>query len=94
MIVINNKEKCCGCEACVNICPKQAISMVEDDKGFLYPEIENSQCIDCGLCNRTCPLQNEYIKKNSTYRVYAIINKNKDELMASASGGAFSALAH
>ena len=94
MIVINNKNECCGCESCANICPKQAISMVKDEKGFIYPIIDNTKCINCGLCNRTCPLQNELHKKNSVYDVYAIINKDKGELMESASGGAFSALAH
>lgn len=94
MIVINKKSECCGCESCANICPKQAISMAKDEKGFLYPMIDNSKCINCGLCNETCPLQNESLEINSAYSVYAIINKDKNELMESASGGAFSALAH
>ncbi|MBC5665707.1 4Fe-4S binding protein, partial [Dorea sp. NSJ-36] len=34
-----NKEDCCGCSACLNICPKHAIYMKHDEKGYLYPEI-------------------------------------------------------
>ena len=38
MINIKNKTNCCGCTACMNICPKKAISMIEDKEGFLYPK--------------------------------------------------------
>ena len=27
-----NKEDCCGCSACLNICPKHAIYMKHDEK--------------------------------------------------------------
>ena len=33
--LFNRKEDCCGCTACVVICPKQAIAMTEDSEGFL-----------------------------------------------------------
>ena len=52
---ILNKENCCGCTACFNICPKKCISMQSDEEGFLYPIIEESKCIDCGLCEKACP---------------------------------------
>lgn len=55
-----NKEECCGCTACYAICPKDAISMVEDEEGFDYPEIvEASKCIRCYLCIKVCPLKSE-----------------------------------
>ena len=50
-------EQCCGCTACLNICPKQAISMLEDQKGFLYPKIDCSKCVECGLCQKVCPFK-------------------------------------
>ena len=52
------KNNCFGCTACYSICPKKAISMIEDDKGFLYPKIDKSKCINCGLCQKVCPVLN------------------------------------
>ena len=55
MIYIENKEKCSGCHACVGVCPKGCISMVLDNEGFLYPKVDESTCIKCGLCEEACP---------------------------------------
>ena len=52
------KNKCCGCTACLNICPKKAITMIEDSNGFLYPMIDKKKCINCGLCRKKCPVLN------------------------------------
>ena len=56
----NIKEDCSGCQACKQICPRNAIDMIEDEEGFLYPK-KNSNCIECGLCEKICPLQNKII---------------------------------
>lgn len=40
MIEIKEKAFCCGCNACVQRCPKQCISMYEDEEGFLYPQVD------------------------------------------------------
>ena len=45
-----DKEKCVGCGVCVNICPQEAISMV-DDKA----KIDAHKCVDCGRCAQVCP---------------------------------------
>ena len=37
-VLYKRKEECCGCTACYAICPKEAISMVEDEEGFEYPK--------------------------------------------------------
>lgn len=86
------KKNCCGCSACLNICPKQAISMCEDEYGFTYPKINEEQCIQCGMCKKVCAYQNnsEFHKPIS---VFAAFNKNKEQLLNSASGGIFSAVA-
>ena len=55
MIQILDKSQCCGCTACVSICPKQCITMREDEEGFLYPVVDSSHCIDCNLCKKVCP---------------------------------------
>lgn len=88
----NNKEKCCGCTACFNICPKNAIRMEEDIEGFLYPTIDKEKCIKCDLCNKICPIIN---KKNSVVnpKLYAIRCKNDQILEESTSGGVFTPIA-
>ena len=52
MIEVREKEKCTGCGACMNICPVQAIRMVADGEGFLYPAVDREKCIGCGLCEK------------------------------------------
>ena len=54
-ILYIKKEDCCGCTACYAICPKKAISMVEDEEGFEYPQIDKSKCVCCCHCIRICP---------------------------------------
>lgn len=51
------KEKCCGCSACYAICPKNAITMIEDEEGFLYPQINIDRCVGCKMCLKVCPFK-------------------------------------
>lgn len=53
------KKNCCGCGACMNVCPKSAIHMEKDEYGFVYPEINIEQCVECGACKRVCAFQNK-----------------------------------
>lgn len=89
--VIEEKQ-CSGCQACANICPKKAISMIADEKGFLRPVIDQEKCINCGLCKRTCPVLKN-VKTESLKKVYACYNKNEEERINSSSGGIFILLA-
>lgn len=93
-IKINDKRMCTGCGACANICPRQCITMMADDEGFLYPQVNMEECIQCGLCTKYCPVLHP-ICGGSNYekKAYAAQSKNEDVRFRSTSGGAFSALA-
>lgn len=89
MSVANKKKKeCCGCNACAEICPKHCIHMEENDKGFLYPKIDHSVCVECGACERVCPFDTTNITLHSPLKAFAAWNKNKEEHLTSSSGGA------
>lgn len=92
MIHISEKKNCCGCSACVQRCPKHCISLVEDQEGFLYPAVDGENCIDCGLCERVCPILNPQ-ETISTLEVFAAKNTNENERLNSSSGGVFLPLA-
>lgn len=92
MIDITDKTKCCGCSACVQRCPKQCISMKEDEQGFLYPVIDTATCIDCGLCEKVCPMLNPSATKEPL-QVLAAKNRNEEQRLKSSSGGIFILLA-
>lgn len=90
-----DKNECCGCSSCVQKCPKNAISMIENEEGFLYPVIDKKKCIDCGLCLKVCPQLKEIKKADAGYpKTYAMYNKNDEELLKSSSGGIFSIIAN
>lgn len=56
-ILYSRKEECFGCTACYAICPKAAISMIEDEEGFEYPQIDRSKCVFCYQCIKVCPIK-------------------------------------
>lgn len=94
MNLLNKKEACCGCTACSNVCPKEAISMIADDEGFLYPIIKDELCVECGLCKEICSFHDSYdVSRNyENPLVYAARHRQKKKLLASRSGAIFIAL--
>ena len=92
MIAIKDKRDCCGCNACVQRCPKQCITMQADNEGFLYPIVNTETCIECGICEKVCPVINQAEPKRPL-KVYAAYNRNEDIRMQSSSGGIFTLLA-
>lgn len=92
MILIEDKKDCCGCGACAQRCPKGCISMREDAEGFLYPLVDLSRCIDCGLCEKVCPVLHQDSPREPL-AVYAAKNPDEGVRMSSSSGGIFTLLA-
>ena len=85
------RERCTGCAACCNGCPKGAIRMVPDREGFLYPQVTDG-CVQCGHCTHICPVLKQ---REPRTEPAAFIVWNGDEAVRrdSTAGGAFSALA-
>lgn len=94
MIKINDKVKCSGCGACLDVCPKGAISMQTDTEGFWYPKVDENLCINCSLCDKVCPVEHRPSPETvAEPECFAAVNKNLYVRFDSTSGGAFSALA-
>ena len=92
MINIVEKYLCCGCEACVQACPKHCISFDADQEGFRYPVVSQKQCINCGLCEKVCPVINQSNAREPLHS-YAAKNNCEVERLKSSSGGVFIMLA-
>lgn len=92
-----NRENCCGCSACAQICPRNCITMEPDEEGFLYPRLHKENCVNCNQCVSVCPvLQKEnLLPENPTQPPRAIGGWHKDDEIRndSSSGGAFSLFA-
>lgn len=84
-----NKKDCCGCTACMHICPVTCIEMKEDKEGFLYPVIDKEKCINCHKCENVCPVQNSSTL-NTEIETFVGYNKNEEIREQSSSGGIFS----
>lgn len=84
---------CCGCTACKNVCPVNAISSVKSKKGFYVSQIDNEKCIGCGKCKDVCMCFFHGERHLIEQDVYAVQIKNNTMRMLSQSGGAYAALA-
>ncbi len=94
----NKKEECCGCTACEQVCPVNAISMNSDKEGFKYPIINEHVCVNCNKCEQVCSfgknsLENVMGEKNEYPYIYGFKNKSDEIRVNSSSGGAFYAMA-
>ena len=95
MIDFDFNQFCYGCGNCANVCPTNAIKMVENSEGFLMPLVDEQDCIHCGKCDRSCVyLQPMGTPDNSENECYAVCGYRDEKLLRkSASGGVFPALA-
>lgn len=85
-------EKCTGCGACVQRCPKQCISWTQREFGFRYPQIDKDACVNCGQCEKVCPID-KALEVSAEQKAYAAVHKDDEVLAKSTSGGAFTAIA-
>lgn len=90
MIRISDKAKCCGCTACMNICPVQCIVMRRDREGFDYPVANPDMCISCGKCEDVCPMSHPADAEGPLSTLAARAPQFMEE---SSSGGVFPVLA-
>lgn len=89
-------KTCTACMACVDICHHGALSLFVDRDGFYQIEVDNNKCIECGLCEKVCPVlkplfaERDRVELSMPYAVWC-----SDDILRkqSASGGAFAAIA-
>lgn len=93
MIEISKKSECCGCGACMQICPQKCIKLCADEEGFYYPKISQLKCIDCNLCKNVCPIINKTPDVNNVLEAYVAYIKDKNIREKSSSGGIFTMIA-
>ena len=91
-MTIVDQEKCCGCRACLQICPQKAISTYFDKFGFERISIDDILCIKCNKCKSVCPILN--VKKTSEkITCGSAYCKNINIKRSGSSGGLFGLMA-
>ncbi len=93
MIEVTNKINCSGCTACYSICPQNAIEMQVDSEGFKYPVVNKDKCVQCGLCDKACPIVNKNEPKIENATGYIVQNNNDAIRLKSTSGASVNAIA-
>ncbi len=83
------KNECCGCSACVSICPKNAMSLQKDQYGFMYPVKDTDACVDCGLCEKVCNFNRDHKQETDFKTAYAAVSRDAAQAAKSSSGGFF-----
>ena len=83
---------CSGCMACMNVCPKNAITIIESPEGFILPHIDEDKCVNCGLCEEVCDFKRSEHIRNDMRHAFSLVHHDKRVIECSSSGGAFTAL--
>lgn len=95
----HNKSQCCGCSACYAVCNHNAISMKLDSEGFEYPIVNQDLCVDCGLCQKVCPIiqydnrGEQRLACNDVQKGFVARNVNYEQRLISSSGSIFPPIA-
>ena len=85
------RDRCTGCAACCNGCPKGAIRMEADREGFLYPQVTDG-CVQCGHCTHICPVLKQREPRTEP-ACFAVWSGDSELRRQSTAGGAFIELA-
>jgi 2-oxoglutarate ferredoxin oxidoreductase subunit delta len=67
-----DKDRCKGCQFCVEYCPKDVLEMSEEFnvKGYHPPYVKNEvDCLYCQLCETICP----------EFAIYVTLKKEEEE---------------
>lgn len=87
-------EQCTLCGSCYNACPVDAISFKTLYLDFLYPAIDNSRCVGCDRCEKSCPILADKQEPESGYPIaFAARSRDEEARRKSSSGGVFYELA-
>lgn len=83
--LVCEKDKCCGCSACKDVCPKAAID-IRDNLLYFEAVINEERCIDCNRCKDVCPniTKPEFLQPKKWYQGWA---KDTQIRRESSSGG-------
>lgn len=88
----NQTNECTGCGICAVVCPKKCISVRKNNAGFFEASVDETHCINCGLCKKFCYKYMHYSRPYfgrmfSPLSVYGVWSKDKDLVMSCSSGG-------
>lgn len=98
ILSLESLRNCTSCQFCAAVCPKNAITIKLNRKGFYRPEIDNKLCIDCSLCVNTCYKYDKQVSITETQdldktQLFAVSAKDSDLLNNTTSGGVADLLA-
>ena len=88
-----SENNCNGCQMCIDVCARNAISYQVNKQGFWFPKVDYSKCIKCGLCVKKCPNKTKVFNEKTKPLVKAVWSVDDDVRMDSTSGGLFYELA-
>ena len=89
MTTVCELNKCTGCMACVDICPKNAIN-IKDSLDAYNAVIDADKCINCNLCHKICQ-NNNNVELSKPIKWYQGWAEDEDVRSRSSSGGAATA---
>lgn len=91
-MILCTADSCFGCSACLSVCPNEAISFEKTPLGWSYPVIDASHCIECGLCQRVCPVLHP-VQLDRPKEVYAVWSNDTEIASNAASAGLVTSMA-